>query len=474
MGRESAEQRRQVEDAAGQSCCSIFVSTRVGQIRNELAFIGSYGPVRPRALIMTPERDEQLRANMLRMVAAASQFEVCEVALLPDYPASARSWFKRPRVYAAMRDALEKLIGSSSRVMLYLHHPNRYYVYFERILDELGIESYELNMLEEGLATYRWGVPGLEDIESEARCYTPQESAARAGRELAAAVRSLLRAVLHLLKFVERLAELVLAVFSKLMGCNLFETAVRGLGRLLSRKYRFGLVPRFDNGYFCFPGKMRTVQAFEIGKLHKLPFAAEGAVSGSCALQDADAVFASQKYGNPELYYEAVLTVLEEMGLKSVCFKLHPREEPGEALPHLEKASRNHAGLRVIHDAQLDAVPLETLLAEQDCRLVVGLTTSTLMYLPLVDTGARPLSIAQRFFEVYGQLDADGGAGRGIDLKTFREDFQIFRAVAPEVEQFVPGVSSMQAEKGEASSSSPGAAGSGRTYTDDTEKERRA
>lgn len=74
----------------------------MGQIRNELAFIGSYGPVHPRALVMTLGRDEQLRANMLRMVVAASQFEVCEVSLLPSYSAGTRSWFKRPHVQRAV------------------------------------------------------------------------------------------------------------------------------------------------------------------------------------------------------------------------------------------------------------------------------------------------------------------------------------------------------------------------------------
>ncbi|MGI6590892.1 MAG: polysialyltransferase family glycosyltransferase [Eggerthellaceae bacterium] len=418
-----------------ESECTIFVATRVGQVRNEINYIRTFRPVHPRSLLLTPVRDRQLRTNLVSMVES-DDFDRYTVTILPNYPASARTVLRRPKVYRAMLEGTREIVGEATKVTLFLHHANRYYAYFDRIFAELGITDYSLNMLEEGLATYKWGCPGLEDIDTEARQYTPAESLHRMGHELAKACRNLIRIIGHLVKFVLRFLELIVAILSVITRKNLFESIVNGIVHLTPRKYRFGIVPHFDNGFFCFPDKMRSVQAFEIDALHQLPFETSPAHREQEILSSVDVVFASQKYGDPSVYYEIVLQIFEEMGLSRVFFKLHPRENLRDVIEFLDAAMRNHPDVQVVHDAELDAIPLETLLTEGSCTEVVGITTSTLMYLPLINPAIKPVSIADRFFELYCACDPSGAEGQGLSMRTFRGDLATFHAVAPEVEQF--------------------------------------
>ena len=420
----------------GPEPCSIFVSTRTGQMRNELGFIGQYGPVHPRALIMTPKRDRQLRLNLVDM-AKGSVFEDFEVIIFPNLPTSPRGTLRKVRIYDAMREGVRVLVGQAAHVDLYLHHANRYYAYFERIFAELGIASYTLNMVEEGLATYRWGCPGYEDISSEAKLYLPSEAALRVVRQVRYFCKHVLGLVTCTLRFVERIAEFVLALLCKLTGRNLFDGMATLLNDLMPPKYRFGVVPRFSRGYFCFPEKMRTTRAIAIDELRPLAFATKGDGEEE-PLQQVSCVFASQRYGEPALYYEVVLAVLEEMGIGEVCFKLHPREDYDRVAEFLSAAQEAHPSVRVVHDKRLDATPVEDMVADGRCTLLVGLTTSALMYAPLANPDVRIVSFADRFYELYCQLDPSGLAGQGMDLYAFREDLRIFHVVAPEVVQFDP------------------------------------
>lgn len=415
--------------------CTIFVATRVGQVRNEINFIRTFHPVHPRSLLLTPVRDTQLRTNLLRMVESCD-FESHVVTILPNFPASARTVLCRPKIYRLMREGLRTLIGDAEKVTLVLHHANRYYAFFERILADLGVTDYTLTLLEEGLATYKWACPGLEDTGDKARLYTPGESLRRMGGELGRAGRSLIGFVGHLFKFVLRFLELIVAILSAISSKNLFEGIVSCVVGLTPRTYRYGIVPHFQNGYFCFPDKMRSVRVLTIDRIHQLPFPVESPARGQELLQLVDVVFASQKYGDPRVYYDIVLQIFEEMGCSRVFFKLHPRENLEDAIVHLDAAMRSHPRVQVIHDAELDAIPLETLLAEGNCTMVVGLTTSTLMYVPLISSTIKPLSIAERFFDLYRACDPSGAAGEGLDMRTLRSDLETFRAVAPEVEQF--------------------------------------
>ena len=418
----------------GPEPCSIFVSTRTGQMRNELGFIGQHAPVHPRALIMTPKRDRQLRLNMVDM-AKGSAFEDFMVVIFPNLPTSPRGTLRKVRIYNAMREGVRELVGAAEHVDLYLHHANRYYAYFERIFAELGITDYTLNMVEEGLATYRWGCPGYEDISSEAKLYLPSEAALRVVRQVKYFCKHVLGLFTCTLRFVERILEFVLALLCKLTGKNLFDGMATLLNDLMPKKYRFGVVPHFKQGYFCFPEKMRGARAIAIDELQPLAFATK---KEEAPPQQVSCVFASQRYGEPSIYYEIVLTVLEEMGIGEVCFKLHPREDYDRVSEFLNAAQEAHPGVRVVHDKRLDAIPVEDMVADGRCTLLVGLTTSALMYAPLANPSVRIVSFADRFFELYQQLDPTGLKGQGMDLYAFREDLRIFHVVAPEVVQFDP------------------------------------
>lgn len=416
--------------------CTLFVSTRTGQLRNEIGFVERYSPKHPRSMIMTPKKDGTLRRN-LRYMVEKSPFEAFEITILPNFPTSPRGVKRKIRVYNAMRDTLERLVGGCKHVDLYLHHADNYYVFFERIFAELGIEDYTMSMLEEGLATYKWTCPELENEVVETKLYTPIEAARDVAGELVAAVKSFLRIFVHLLKFLERIVEFIVACLSKLTGRNLFDSAARIAAKFLPKKYRYGIVQHFGDGWFCFPEKMEKVRLFHIDNLHAFPFVT-GGKSGDDrnVLDQTDVIFASQRYGNPEIYYEIVLTILEEMHVDVVCFKLHPREEYGQIAEHLHAAQKNHPGVRVLHNRELDAIPVEELLEDGSCRTLVGLTTSALMYAPLVDDTVALVSIADRFFELYKKLDPSGLAGQGSELQAFRKDLDVFHAVAPEVPQF--------------------------------------
>ena len=428
--------------------CSIFVSTRVGQIRNELSFIEEHSPKSPRALVMVSVMDTQLSETLTGMVQTGP-FEAHSVAVLPKYPASASSVFRRPKTYRAMRDAFKQLVGSCTDVDLYLHHANRYYAYFEHVMAEVGVKNYRLILLEEGLATYRWAVPGMEDVSSAARLYTPVEALHRLVGEVAEIAKCIARAILHVLKLFGHVGELFLALASKATGRNLFSPVLRVVERFIPRKCRFGVVRHFDAGYFCFPEKMKHVEAFTIDEIHPLSLAINDVrLSGESALHHVDAVFASQRYGNPEIYYEVVFSIFEEIGLRSVFFKLHPREEPDQVLPHLEQAAARHSKIRVVRESKLDSVPLESLLSAMPVQLLIGLTSSTLMYAPLIRANIDVLSIADRFFELYAERDPNGMSGEGMDLKTFREDLRVLRAIAPEIKQFYPKCSKTQLSPG--------------------------
>lgn len=185
-----------------------------------------------------------------------------------------------------------------------------------------------------------------------------------------------------------------------------------------SRYLRSSLVPfrEFDKAFVSHPDmtkkdfQIKDVEFFFAHSLHNFQeskYARD--IANKYGIQNGDALFVSQRYFLDSLQYINVIneTVVPLIGNKQRLFiKLHPKETGlvFEAFKVLEADSK---GQIILIDDKLFLI--EALIKLVKFERVIGITSTTLVYTPLISSKTQVISIADsliRFFEENKSIDS--------------------------------------------------------------------
>ncbi len=432
----------------GDNKVSIFCATRTGQIRHILALIKQYKTENNVLVVVTTSRDIALRENMKKTIPN-NLFSRVVYQQIEDFPASRNATvIRHVKVYRQLKNGIKAAAENAVKVDLYLCHLNNFYAFFPSILDELQVD-YTLNLVEEGLATYKWGIPEVtwgafnwnEELDGAVTSDVVKLRAAKLGENVLALLKSVLLFWVPILnaavKIIYHFALLIVSLLSILTKKNLVSTFCSINNVLMPRKYRYAVVPRFDRGYFCFPDKMKNVREFKIDNILPLELVVDDSkpIAESKAIfdmvPDGIPIFASQKYGDYEMYYRIVFDILQDMGIEEVYFKFHPREELQDIRKLFEAEAAKHPDITIWNDPEYDGMNMEKMLLAKRFSHVIGLTTSALMYCSLMDIDTEPISIVEEFKSRYLQISTqEQRIGVQNELKEIERDYLIFRDAA--------------------------------------------
>lgn len=423
---------------------NLYITTRVGQVRACESFIEQTGKENNIILLMSSQKDAGLRANMA-LLAGNGTFADSEECILPDFPASPKGTGRRIGVYKAMKSSLKNLLGrwEGYPVVLHMHHANTYYPYIPRILDELGRVPEKMVLLEEGLASYKWAVAPY-DLDVYGAHASESAWDRNSGEAMMAAAHYVGTSAWNLAKAAGKFGSSLVGFGATAVSCITKKDTrlmlISAKDRLIPKRYRFGIVKDFDEGWFCFPEKMEAIGQLSISDLRSLDLGVRQPDDTERSLVEElpKVMFASQRYGEYEPYYEVLLTILEEMGIDKVYIKFHPREDPAQVRRYLAAAQVKHPAVDVVVSPHLDGVPLETLAATGHFDEIIGLTTSSLFYAPMFAPGTKTVSIGKRFAELYPGVREEmmGAPPTKKEVEVFMRDLDTFLNVAGYIEQF--------------------------------------
>jgi hypothetical protein len=402
---------------------SLFVVTRVGQLRNAQTFIREHGSTGNRLVVVTTNENSAQPAAIRQNVDAALFDEVSELQL-PPRPVTQRR-HKNRGIYRLFEDLLTRMVHEEGATDIFLCNSNAFYSFFERINNDrqLGLS---FNLLEEGLGTY---------ASAGARHYH---------RNLTVNWSDLKHRGRHVrvtgLRFARSLAGLLVTIASWVLRVDAIKFVKDTYTRVLvDPRYRYGHIEHYDNAYVYFPERIYQ-NNIRIDRVKKLEFVMEHRTSPEimAAVEDDAVVFVSQRYlpRNPYVYYSVVFDILTEMGLGRVYFKFHPREDIGATAQAWERALREHPRLVVLTAIEIDAIPVEELMMDRKVKTLIGLTSTALMYGKEFFSGVECVSIGARFLEL---ADSDRYDTTKRALSEFSRDLEIFLDVSG-VPQFLgPG-----------------------------------
>lgn len=390
---------------------NLFVVSRLGQIRNVQTFIRQYGATRNHLAVLGTSANPGLTRTILRNTDDGLFDEVVTI-VQPDRPVSPG----RRKNRAVFEQVDELVTGMAARGVenVFLCNVDNYYSFFQRIAEHAE-PRLTLNLLEEGLGTY---------ANAGARAYTEDTTASwsdvayrarAAGRACGQAARAAGLLAATLLSWVFRADPR--AVKRALVSAVLVEP-----------RYRYGTVTHFDNAYVCFPDRIRS-DRIRIDHVHGLEFEVRAVApeSALAAIEDGAALFVSQKYVDAGPYLEILFRIFSEMGLRTVYFKFHPREQRAAFARQWDEIAARYPGLRVLAPEEIQPVPVEELMAAGKVGTLVGLTSTALMYGAAFFPSIDPVSIGERFSAL--ARSGEYGIPRGA-LSEFRRDLEVFEDVS--------------------------------------------
>jgi len=374
---------------------NLFFATRPGQIRNIATYVSQAGRVNNRLVVLTTENEDRLRPKLAQAIPPGL-FEYIGWPILPGAPSERKGVFRRVKVYRVFESAIDEALAfqeSVACVRVHLFHPSAYYPYVLRILARRGVEVVGTVMLEEGISTYKW-------------CALPYE----------------------------------IDTYGRVAGVHGARDAVVEIkDALMPPQLRFGILEHFDEGWFRFPDAMANARQVSFGCLKHLepnpiPMLDERLmplVEGA-----PKALFVGQRFGDCRCSIETTLALLELLGCTEVLYKVHPMESADVIDETLRETSTRNCKVRVCRLPALDDAPVEALIATGHFSVVVGLTSTALVYASQDSTNTRFISMAWAFLELYPlfyerQFGCEMPAGH---LRQLQRDAEVFGGIVEDVE----------------------------------------
>jgi hypothetical protein len=391
---------------------NLFVVSRVGQLRNAQSFIKEYGATHNHLAVLYTDSNLVLRDNIGKNVEPGL-FEEIVYVKQPLKPL-AQSGKKNTIIYGQIENLLVKMSTQREVDSLFLCNSDNYYSLFEKVIKERGL-AFSVNLLEEGLGTYANAGQKYYTLNKSVDWSEVKHRGRHLRKTSLQALRSLLTLLLTLVSWVLRvdLLQYVKGAFVRMF---------------VKEKYRYGNIAHFDTAYVYFPDKIYS-NNMEIDRVESLGFVLEPSAPKALldTVGDGLVVFVSQAYIPYEPYFSIVFEILSEMGLEKVLFKFHPREDRTAIAKAWDLALKEHPRLQVSRPLELQAVPVEELMMAGKAKLVIGLTSTSLMYGKAFFPGVDVVSIGARFREL---ADSDEYDISIRALAEFNRDLDVFLDVS--------------------------------------------
>lgn len=367
-----------------------FVVTRVGQIRNVQNYIRQFHPHHNVLIMMFTPDDSSLLINMQNACQADLFTEILYLKLPKKPVRLTRS--KAKCIYEDMKMVLKRLKKVYDIRELFLCNINNYYVYFERI-NEAERLNIRLNLLEEGLTTYKIVSENAFDrLERKVNFNDVKKSAKFVMKSIKTFLKSFGKIFVNLGIFG-------LQILSLICRKNLVDRCMRLVTAItVNKKYRYDYIRKVEQAYLCFPDMARESE-LKIGEIRRLPFLfselRDPTVLGQ--LEGYSNLFINQKYVNYNSHFRVMFQIFREMGLENVLIKLHPKEKLSDMTEVLEALKNQYPEINVKVLGDIGQIPVEDLVKAAGLKQVIGLTSSSLIYLQEYLPEVKNISVAERY-----------------------------------------------------------------------------
>ncbi len=380
---------------------NIFVVTRLGQLRNVHGLIKQLD-LKENVLLIFYTEDNMDNLDSLRKNIYKNDFKKTIYLKLPYRPLST-TLSKCKKIYEDLQRTFTQIMKDRKGGNLFLANIDNFYKYFERISEQKNLK---LILFEEGLTTYRVFDPTLS------REFTRRDVYSSLKRVFKYAKKTFVAIVMSILYFL-----------SWLTKRNIFDyiKSIR-----IPKKYRYGHIDHFDEAYVCFPNKLKEMGGEgRISKIKKLDFFVDSSDIQKLTkdIPENSVLLINQRYIPYDIHFNIIFDILEREGEKNVIIKFHPKEEQKMYAVHLEEAIKKHPKLKVKSLYGYDHVPVENLIPSGKFKRVYSITSSSLLYIKLIDPKVEVISIGKSYKELClsSKYNVDAGF-----MNLFNRDYDAF------------------------------------------------
>ena len=438
---------------------NLYFATRPGQIRNLCSHINQVGNTSNRLIILTTTNENALRQTLAKTIPDGVFERICW-PVLPGHPSDPIGTIKRCRIYSTFKDALFETLRDCefTRAIVHLFHPSAYYVYIPRILSQMGVNIGHVNMIEEGLSSYKWCALPYNIDTYGAKVGSNNWKPTHDGNIIDAVqhARNKTRALISkptssrlAVDAIRSIAAIPIRALSCATRKDIRAIVIEPKDRALPKHLRFGMIDHFDEGWFSRPETMARSKQLSFDRIeHLRPSTPPLSLEMAEIVQNAPStIFIGQRFGVQSCYIETVRSILAIMGFKEVLYKPHPTEEL-TLLEEIFATSLHKANEPIMTmDARLSGTATEALIATGHFKHVIGLTSTSFLYAPAVGDVQLSTSIAALFLELYPLIyeEMQGERMPPNHLRLLRRDAEVFAAVVDNVQ--MPGRDALNIEQ---------------------------
>lgn len=393
---------------------NLFVITHLGQLKQMEALITKKN-LSNNGLVVLYTVANFAVPQMVHDKATASLFDFVIFVEIP-FKVNQVNYFKLKKVY----ETYLNLLNASKPSHLYLNSFEGHYAILIDIAKQRDIKNI---LVEEGTATYKLNLSNVDNSDAKNYQFFVSEFMDTVGKT------QIFKKTVKAKKNIKELSSQTKKLFGELWHSKPIQQKIIshfGDDKLLAV---FQPAKKFDKIYASYPELLD--KSFDGSKeyfLGGLSWSAEEsnfskAIVDRYQINEDDALFLSQRYGmNADFYALAVCGILNEVvdNDKRIFIKLHPKED-SNVLNAFQQAIQQYQN-RFCLIEESDFL-IESVLYESDIKTIIGLTSSTLIYAPLLYDGVRPISIANLLIEEM----ATNGAIKTEILDTIREHLAIIR-----------------------------------------------
>ena len=397
---------------------NLFVLTGVGQLRNIMGFIKQYNATNNIAIILYTQRNLDIVANIEKQLDS-KQFVSVQLVKLPNRLLEEERK-KSIEIYNTLKEVVQQNIETYKINNLFLCSLSNYYSFFKDIIKGRGIS---INLLEEGLTTYR-----VYQEDNDQKEY--KVSAKDVLSKIKKVFKKLYIIIKPIIVFIKAILELIITIFSFIFRKNIIYYIRKAIRK--NKKYKYGLIEQFDDTYVCYPELIEKLNP-KIGQVHKLDFNYNNEEVIFTSKEDKENIlFINQKYGiRYKEHFPIIFSILQDMGIRKIYMKFHPKEEMENFKEIFDETKAQYPDIEVITLNDYSHIPVENLINANNITEIIALTSSSLFYSKLVNDKIKIISIAEEYKNRCEKI--------GIPkkrLKAFLKDYEMISRLFP-IEQYI-------------------------------------
>lgn len=373
---------------------NLYVITGVGQMRNVCGYIEQYGAVDNYAVVLYTPINYAVVQN-LRDSGIDDKFKSVYYLELPER-FSEEQLVKSVKIYHRFDNMLKTMKRKYEIQNLFLCMPTGHYSFMGGLAKKYKLS---INLLEEGLATYRVFV---QEQDAKQKVISPSDIKWR--------LSVILQPVKIVLRYIVDILLLPVDCISMLSKKDLSYYIKRFIKKCF--RYKYGIIEKFDHTYVCFPDKLDP-SFLKKNDVEKLNF---NYTNDPWRFTDGDednVLFVNQQYIGYKKHFQAVFSIFRDMGLKKVYIKFHPKEDLNSFRDILNDYIRMYRDIEIIPLMEGANIPVENLLVTNKISKVIGLSSSTLFFAPIVKPDIETVCIAD---EYYRRCLEDGVSEKQLEM----------------------------------------------------------